>query len=46
SNNEKLTSRFGNDYVNQNDHRKSGLHNRFHEKNREVNFSVTLRFRI
>ncbi|MFT6705634.1 MAG: hypothetical protein ACJATF_000456 [Flavobacteriales bacterium] len=40
--NEKLTSRFGNDYVNQNDHRESGLYNCFHEKNREIIFVVIL----
>ncbi|MFT5800721.1 MAG: hypothetical protein ACI956_000525 [Nonlabens sp.] len=42
SNNEKLTSRFGNDYVNQNNQRESGLYNCFHEKNREIIFSVIL----
>ncbi|MFT4664559.1 MAG: hypothetical protein ACI8YQ_004466 [Polaribacter sp.] len=42
SNNKKLTSRFGNDYVNQNDHRESGLYNRFHQRNREIIFCVIL----
>jgi hypothetical protein len=40
SDNEKLTSRFGNDYVKQNDHRESGLYNRFHQRNREIIFRV------
>ncbi|MFT5802711.1 MAG: hypothetical protein ACI956_002532, partial [Nonlabens sp.] len=31
-----------NDYVNQNDHRESGLYNCFHEKNREIIFCVIL----
>jgi hypothetical protein len=43
SNNEKLTSRFGKDYVNQNEHRESGLYNCFHERNREIIFGVILR---
>ncbi|MFT5266434.1 MAG: hypothetical protein ACI8YQ_005198, partial [Polaribacter sp.] len=35
-------SRFGNDYVNQNDHRESDLYNRFHQRNREIIFCVIL----
>ncbi|MFT6020209.1 MAG: type IX secretion system PorP/SprF family membrane protein [Saprospiraceae bacterium] len=42
SNNEKLTSRFGKDYVNQNEHRESGLYNCFHERNRKIIFCVIL----
>ncbi|MFT6708616.1 MAG: hypothetical protein ACJATF_003478, partial [Flavobacteriales bacterium] len=29
--------------VNQNDHRESDLHNRFHQRNREIIFSVILK---
>ncbi|MFT7452890.1 MAG: hypothetical protein ACI9VN_003626, partial [Patescibacteria group bacterium] len=29
-----------NNYLNKNDHRESGLYNCFHEKNREIIFSV------
>ncbi|MFT4665248.1 MAG: hypothetical protein ACI8YQ_001871 [Polaribacter sp.] len=43
SDNEKLTSRFGNDYVNQNDHRESNLYNRFHQRNQEIIFCVIRR---
>ncbi|MFT4664605.1 MAG: hypothetical protein ACI9XB_001551 [Gammaproteobacteria bacterium] len=42
SDNEKLTSRFGNDYVNQNDQRESDLYNPFHQRNREIILCVIL----
>ncbi|MFT4665680.1 MAG: dienelactone hydrolase [Polaribacter sp.] len=42
SDNKKLTSRFGNDYVNQNDQRKSDLYNRFHQRNQGIIFCVIL----
>ncbi|MFT4667347.1 MAG: hypothetical protein ACI8YQ_000298 [Polaribacter sp.] len=44
SNNKKLTSRFGKDYVNQKDQRESDLYNPFHERNQEIIFCVMLRY--
>ncbi|MFT5263902.1 MAG: hypothetical protein ACI8YQ_002646, partial [Polaribacter sp.] len=39
----EIKSRFGNDFLNQNDHRESGLYNCFHQRNREIIFCVTLK---